>query len=295
MTKQKALCVGVNTFKYLPTATLNGCVNDANDMAALLKKTRGFGQSDIKVLTDTKATKKAVMSELNRLSKLAKAGKLDYFVFSFSSHGTQVPDLDGDESPEVAGDLKGKRADEAFCPHDLMTKGDRWDPDYIITDDELHDLFASIPESCLVEVYMDTCHSGTGLKAIDLLFGFASHPTKPRYLPPPSLAAFNALNSPKAAPLPRSMLSTAKEPCTGDAIARKGAILWSGCRSDQTSADAYFGDRPNGAFTRTYIDLALANPSLPRAEIHKLLKSELKEAKFTQIPQLEADATNRKK
>ena len=294
MTTQKALCVGINTFKNLPAATLNGCVNDANDMASLLKEKRGFSASDIKVLADAKATKKAVMAELNRLAALAKSGKLNYLVFSFSSHGTQVPDLNGEEKPETAGDLKGKRADEAFCPHDLIQKGNSWDPAHIISDDELHDLFASIPESCLVEVYMDTCHSGTGLKVIDFL-GFVDHPTKMRYLPPPSLAAFNALNSPKAAPKPLSMLSAAKEPRANDTIARKGAILWGGCRSDQTSADAYFGNRPNGAFTRFYIDAVRANPNASRTDIHKKLTIAIKKAKFKQVPQLEADATHRKK
>lgn len=286
--KQKALCVGINIFKHLPGAALNGCVNDAKDMAALLKKTRGFKASDIKILTNAQATKKAVMAELNKLAKLAQAGKLDYLVFSFSSHGTQVPDLDNDEPLETAGDLRGQRADEAFCPYDLIAKGDRWDPAHIITDDEFHDLFITIPESCLVEVYLDTCNSGTGLKVIDLL-GFVNHPTKPRYVPPPSLRAFQALNTPQSKAKPRSMLRTS------DKIARQGAILWSGCRSDQTSADAYFGNRPNGAFTRYYIDAVLANPNASRPAIHKQLKSGLKKAKFTQIPQLEMDATRRKK
>ena len=35
----RALCVGINQFSNLPMASwLNGCVNDANDMAAMLRK-----------------------------------------------------------------------------------------------------------------------------------------------------------------------------------------------------------------------------------------------------------------
>ena len=38
----KALCVGINEFAHLPQASwLNGCVNDADDMAAMLRKQSG--------------------------------------------------------------------------------------------------------------------------------------------------------------------------------------------------------------------------------------------------------------
>ena len=58
------------------------------------------------------------MSHLNSMVADAKAGKLNYLVFSMSSHGTQVPDRNGDE-PD--------KADEAFCPHDLAQSGNQWD------------------------------------------------------------------------------------------------------------------------------------------------------------------------
>ena len=291
MPKQKALCVGINNFANLPNARLSGCVNDANDMAALLVETRGFATSDITILTDAAATKAAVMSALRGLVNLAADGNLDTLVFSFSSHGTQVPDLDGDEQPETMGELKGTKADEAFCPTDLIQKGDIWDADHVISDDELHDVFVTVPVTCAVEVFMDTCHSGTGLKAIDLL-GFPGQP-RPRYLAPPSFAAFRALNAPKATPKPRSMLSTAKEPRKADAVTRKGSILWAGCRSDQTSADATFDNRPNGAFTYFYIKNARLNPKATRAQLITRVRADLKRAKYEQIPQLELDATTR--
>ena len=291
MTNQKALCVGINNFNNLPAAKLSGCVNDANDMAALLTETRGFATSDVTVLTDGAATKDAVMAALRSLADLAKAGNLDYLVFSFSSHGTQVPDVNDDEKAETKGALKGKKADEAFCTADVIQKGNQWDPDHIITDDELHDLFVTIPERCLVEAYLDTCHSGSGLKAIDLM-GFPGRP-RPRYLPPPSFEAFIALNAPKAAALPPSMLSSKKDMRAADAVARKGAILWAGCRSDQTSADATFDNRANGAFTFFYIKHVRANPGATRREILKKLRADIKAGNFDQVPQLEGNATKR--
>ena len=126
----RALCVGINQFSNLPMASwLNGCVNDANDMAAMLRK-RGFAPRSVTVLTDDQATKANVMAALTKLVETAKEG--DHIVFSFSSHGTQVPDTDGDDGrPETDG------ADEAFACYDMAQKGDQWDPDTVIIDDEL--------------------------------------------------------------------------------------------------------------------------------------------------------------
>jgi len=114
---RKALCVGINQFKNYSSSNLQGCVNDAHDMGALLKDFLGFTAGDITTLTDAQATKANIMSNLKSMVADAKAGKYSYLVFSLSSHGTQVPDTSGDE-PD--------RADEAFCPHDLAQKGNVW-------------------------------------------------------------------------------------------------------------------------------------------------------------------------
>jgi selenocysteine lyase/cysteine desulfurase len=54
---QKALCVGINEFASLPqTSWLNGCVNDAKDVAAAVRK-YGFTARTTTVLTDADATK----------------------------------------------------------------------------------------------------------------------------------------------------------------------------------------------------------------------------------------------
>ncbi|WP_224088106.1 caspase family protein [Arthrobacter sp. StoSoilB13] len=168
-----ALCVGINKFKYLPESSwLHGCVNDAEDLAALLEAQYGFASSSIKVLRDAKANKKSVMAELNKLVDSAVDGKSNHIVFTFSSHGTQIPDVSGDEAD---------RLDEAFACYDINNSGDSWDPDTVITDDELATLFARLPDGVLMDVVLDTCHSGTGLKSLDLLPG-----RRPRFLPAPT-------------------------------------------------------------------------------------------------------------
>ena len=139
MAGKKALFVGINKFAKYSQFTLNGCVNDAKDMAALYKDLLGFKASEMTVLTDAQATKANIMANLKSMVADAKAGKLNYLVFSLSSHGTQMNDTSGDE-PD------GK--DEAFVPHDIAEKSGSWDPAHIISDDELHDLFASCRPLC---------------------------------------------------------------------------------------------------------------------------------------------------
>jgi metacaspase-1 len=271
MTDTFALCVGINQYKDYPSAALQGCVNDAHDMAALLQDLLGFAKGDIQVLTDQQATKAKIMAALRKMVAGAKSGKHRHLVFSLSSHGTQVPDRDGDESD---------RADEAFCPHDLAQKGSQWDPDHLIVDDELHDLFAQLPQEVLLEVYLDTCHSGTGLKAIDHLLD-----RKPRYLPPPSLAAFRDMEHRR----PREARTKLLE---------KGLvhhILWAACRSSQTSADAHIDGGWHGAFTYYFCKEARkADPKLTRTRLLKLVQADLLAGHYTQTPQLEGQATARK-
>ena len=268
---RKALCVGINNFKNLPSAALQGCVNDARDMAALLKELLGFTAADITILTDAQATKANIMKNLSSMVAAAKAGKFNYLVFSLSSHGTQVPDKNRDE-PD--------RADEAFCPHDLAQKGNVWDPNFIILDDELHDLFVQLPKSALLEVYLDTCHSGTGLKSIDMLLD-----RKPRYLPPPSLKAFLAVDGRKSRGLHESMLE--KE--------LVHHILWAGCRSDQTSADAKIGATWHGAFTYYFCkEMRKCKNKLSRLQVLNKVVADLKATHYSQTPQLEGEATVRK-
>jgi hypothetical protein len=269
-TNKKALCVGINKFQNYPGATLQGCVNDANDMSKLLQNLLGFQAGDITLLTDAQATKANIISNLKAMVDGAKAGKYTYLVFSMSSHGTQVPDLSGDE-PD--------RADEAFCPHDLAQAGNQWDPNHVILDDELRDLFIQLPSNVLLEVYLDTCHSGTGLKGIDMLLD-----RTPRYLPPPSLEAFEQVENKRSRGLRHGLVE-------------KGIvhnILWAACRADQTSADAHIDNGWHGAFTYYFCkEMNACKNALSRSALLTKVRDDLKKGKYSQIPQLETEATNR--
>lgn len=267
---RKALCVGINKFKNYPDATLRGCVRDVTSMTGVLKKWLGFKDSDIVKLTDAQATKANIMANLNEMVDGAIEGKYNYLIFSLSSHGTQLPDISGDEPDN---------ADEAFCPYDLKAKGGQWDPDFIIIDDELYDLFIKLPKHVLLEVFLDTCHSGTGLRSIDFL-----NNRRPRWMPPPSFKAFKEVEELHPGTLMEKIID-------------KGLvhhILWAGCRADQTSADAYIARNWHGAFTYYFCQVMNSTKNQkPRKEVLKLVRAKLKSGHYTQIPQLEAPATVR--
>ena len=61
---------------------------------------------------------------------MGKAKPGDHVVFSFSSHGTQVPSLPGDQD-------EPDNLDEAFTCYDLKQGGEDWDRKTVILDDEL--------------------------------------------------------------------------------------------------------------------------------------------------------------
>ncbi len=266
----KALCVGINVFKNFPSATLHGCVNDAHDMAGVLTDLLGFSKADITLLTDAQATKTNIMNHLKDMVDGAKTGKYNYLVFSISSHGSQVPDLNGDEPDH---------ADEVYCPHDLAQAGNKWDPNHIITDDEMHDLFVKLPPNVPIEVFADTCHSGTSLKAMDLLFD-----RRPRYVPPPSLEAFEEVNGKISRGFYTKMLK--------NAIVHH--ILWAACRDYQTSSDASIGGAWHGAFTYHFCkEIRACANSLSRAQLLAKVRADLSHGHYSQVPQLECQATVR--
>ena len=285
MTAKRALCVGINKFKHIPQSNwLYGCVNDAIDMSALLTAKYGFAAGDVTVLTDAKATKKAVMSKLEAMVSGAEKGTVKHIVFTYSSHGTQVPDTSGDELDKV---------DEALVAYDLAQAGDQWDLNTVLVDDELGALFARVPSGVLVEVYLDTCHSGTGLKAMDLLPG-----RMPRFLPPPTPIGLDDILDRSVRLETKGLPAFRRKPYAKFKSAVRSAgstpVLFAACQANQTSSDASFKGRSNGAFTYYLLQTLKKSPTAARADLLKGIRTGLKSDRFDQVPQLEAAASAKK-
>lgn len=122
---------------------LAACEFDAEDMAALAKAV-GY---ESKVLLTRAATRKAVIAAIQGAAKGMKAG--DIFFMTYSGHGGQAPDFNGDEALERPDDFQ----DETLCLFDGQ-----------IIDDELYALWAGFPADSRVLVLSDCCHSGSNVK-----------------------------------------------------------------------------------------------------------------------------------
>ena len=117
------------------TGPLAACEFDANDMAAIAKS-KGMAPT---VLLTKKATRAAVLSGMRAAAKALKAG--DLFFLSYSGHGGQVKDANGDE-PD--------KKDETWCLYDGQ-----------LIDDELYFELSRFAAGVRVLVLSDSCHSGS--------------------------------------------------------------------------------------------------------------------------------------
>jgi hypothetical protein len=139
--RRRALCVGIDEYAAAP---LFGCVADTRRWESALLQ---LGFEHPVMLLNGQATRDAIARNLREMVQSSKAG--DVVVFQYSGHGTQLPDLDGDED---AGDTPGQ--DEALCPFD-------YDSGAFFIDDDVGEIFSTIPPGVNVTCFMDCCHSGT--------------------------------------------------------------------------------------------------------------------------------------
>jgi len=201
-------------------------------MKSILTRYYGFAEKNIRTLTDFQATKKAMQSEISKLIGRAREG--DVLLFHYSGHGANVPDRSGDEADN---------RDEILCSTDLDWK----DP---LLDDWLRAEFDKLPAGVNLTVIMDCCHSGTNTRAIQP----PDAKRIERYLPCPlDLMAAESGRRLKGTVRGRraELRGVARR---GDVVnADMPELLITGCRSTQTSADAYIGKTFNGALTYNFV------------------------------------------
>lgn len=251
-----ALTVGINDYPD-PSARLSGCVNDARDLATLLA-----GHNYLTtVLLDADATRANIAEALRELVAKARFG--DRIVFTNSSHGTWLPDRDGDEAD-------GR--DEALCCYDYAAGG-------LLLDDEMQAIFGELRYGARALVLSDSCHSGTVSRFMATgQFTPAAHSVA-RFLPPETF--YPGLTASRATVLEQAPASTP----------RRTASLISGCGDLEFSYDAWFGGRPNGAFTRAALDAY--TPGMTLAGWYAAIRKRLPSTDYPQTPQLTASAYRR--
>lgn len=163
--RRRALCVGIDRY---PTAPLGGCANDAREWRRIFQQ---LGFEEPQLLLDGEATRSAILDTLTDLLRSSRPG--DVVAFQFAGHGTQLPDLNGDEAD---GDTPGE--DEALCPVDF-------DRGRFVIDDDLAAVFDQIPTGVSVTIFADCCHSGSNTRlAIGApSVGSAGRDVRKRFIP----------------------------------------------------------------------------------------------------------------
>jgi len=245
---------------------LAACEFDANDMAAIAKS----GGMKSTVLLTKKATRANSIAAIRAVAKTLKSG--DLFFLTYSGHGGQVPDIDGDE-PD--------KQDETWCFYDGQ-----------LLDDELYYELSRFATGVRILVLSDSCHSGSVIRDVPptvAIVPTAQPPQRPKNMP--RSVALRTYRDNKAfydklqVDVARLAGDKSVDPDTALAhVSASGrltgivkkfnptAILISGCQDNQTSMD---GDN-NGAFTEQLLN-AWSNGSFKGsyATFHASIRSRL--------------------
>jgi hypothetical protein len=263
--KKLALIVGIN--KYMqPGADLNGCVNDAEDMWTMLTE-YGFEPDNIRMLTDFRATQQNILERLEWLVSNLEAG--DTAFFHYSGHGSYIRARNGDTS-----ELDDHQT-EILCPTDL-----NWDDP--LTDDILADYFKRVPEGAFLTFICDSCHSGTMSRGISN----NPHEWVARYLAPPMDIQLRSRGRGLETHRMGRRANNTKNFVDNVCVIDQRHLLLSGCRDDQTSADAFVGGKWGGALSQNFLRLLKENKEKSWREIHKMVVEDLYEQRYSQVPQL---------
>jgi hypothetical protein len=255
-----ALCVGINKYPN-PANNLSGCVNDANDMASLLKDVYKF--DEVVMLLDSDANYSNVTNAISN----ALAKKPDVFAYTNSSHGTRAVDFTKTEDDGY---------NEAICLYDKFL----WDYDF-------KKLLAKADPKTNVIVFSDSCHSCGVTREFLATMNDFSYVSIPKYLPPKD--NMDALHV-SMMPIARAIFEPREN---------MNEVLLAGCKSDQFSFDASFSingvARPNGAFTYYALKILNENPSITYDEFIKKLNVFLPSGRYPQTPVCETNSNMKSK
>lgn len=218
----RALHIGLNSVDPAAydgwSGDLAACEFDAHDMRAICE---AAGMTSTTLLT-SEATADTVLAAIDEAASTLVSG--DLFLVSYSGHGGQYEDENGDEADGL---------DETWVLYDRQ-----------VIDDELYQRWASFAEGVRIVVLSDSCHSGSVVKA-QLDAGAPSVVTDVfaggRFMPEDVNLRDNAARKDL---YEQVLAGTPKE---GEQPLKARVLLMSGCQDNQTSAD---GDR-NGLFTGT--------------------------------------------
>lgn len=208
---------------------LGACEYDAEDMAAIAED-MGYKS---KVLMTGDGKRDAVIREIRNAAKTLKAG--DIFWVTYSGHGGQVADRNGDEQDGI---------DETWCLYDAQ-----------LVDDELYMLWSEFAEGVRVLVLSDSCHSGSVLRRPEAEI---LHPDAPKRRLMPHRVATQTYRKNRNF---YEKIGRSLQFADGDILNKElikplacSVRLISGCQDNQYSYDGFDNGRFTGALRRIWAD-----------------------------------------
>ena len=222
--KAYSLHIGLNSIdpnRYGVDGKLAACEADADAYEEIMKS---LSYDFVSKLLTKEATRKAVLSKLAIFSEKAVDG--DLVVITYAGHGSQIEDFSGDENDEL---------DETWVLYDGQ-----------LIDDELFENLCAFKKGVKIVVISDSCHSGTIVRALPLVFN------KDRKDSPQEVQRARFLDTMSRGGEFESnrefyeKLKTQK-PDMSEAVA--SVILMTGCQDNQFSMEG----NNHGKFTETFL------------------------------------------
>lgn len=259
---KKALLVGIADYRNLPSnyriqerdvsvEDLRGPIEDIRMAKSFLERI-GFRDEDVKILENRNAKRDDILREIDEwLINSTRQG--DIVFFYFTGHGTQVPDLNGDERDSM---------DEALCAWDLVPVGAHSiERAGLILDDELGQKFRNLTGRRVIAI-IDSCHAestttrGLESKKVNTL--------KKRYVP----IELNIDN--------RRGIRLREIPVAPDIP--EGQIFFFSSKEDQISFELLFNDnRYHGVFSYSFFQNIQNNQNLSIRRIFERIRNFMNE------------------
>ncbi|KAJ4363993.1 hypothetical protein N0V83_009447 [Neocucurbitaria cava] len=300
--RKKSLLIGIN---YVGSGhELRGCHSDVDNMAEFLSY-RGYtnNRRDRVILTDRpevpydSAYYPTGHNILAAMDWLVSEPGCTLFLH-YSGHGGQIQDVDGNNSSGM---------DDSIVPSDFESRGQ-------ISSTLLHEhLVTYMARECTLFIIMDCCHSGS---AVELPFVYRSDSDGQISLMDNLKAGARLVGEAQgiiSGGFSYRKVGEAQELLAGASSFFKGlrhmgeqeeeglaegefagqygseqkmVTMFSGCRDDQTSADASIQGEATGAMTWAFLETMKRAENPSYAETLQLTRRMLDESRYTQIPQL---------
>lgn len=248
--KDYRIIVGNNNFPNCPGNDLRGCRSDAELVGETFFNCFGKPYFEGILLN---CRKEVFIGWLRNAIESAKSNFTDRIIIWISTHGTVISD--SDENNFVTG----------IVFSDVTPDGGG-----VLRDYDFKAMLDEIPDTCLVEIFLDLCHSGTAARGLVMASEIHNH--RPRFI--------DLGHQPRIvekAPLHRKAQD-----------GTPNVIVWGACLDHETAADLDLGKGQfGGAFTTAWYEtMAASNGKQTRREVFQEVTERLK--LFNQTPTLSA-------